>query len=325
MKTAIAYNNLIGFGKKVCILLLLICLATILLPLADISLNKKKSQIISQNDHDATIKEFIVQDPEFNMIDAEKNKYQVVAKKAQEQKNEVLLQSPKTSVYFLNNTQLKIFSTYGTWYQLAKILKINHNVSINYDQNYQANTNSMVLDIANNLIYSNESIIVNSNLAHLTASGFKAYNEDQKIYFLGPIKLIIKENKDHAASLITAKKLMIDQKQNVAIFTGEVVLTQTNSITKADEMFVYHLEKEINKIKSIGNVYIINDTQIAKADQAEYIIKAETIELLGEVSLKNGNNIIKGDHLIYNISTGIGKIIPAATSKQLQVKAILRE
>jgi lipopolysaccharide export system protein LptA len=328
MNRANAYTNLTAVGKKICTLLLFISIAAVMLPFSDISFSNKKSQIVSQNENvEQTIEEFVVKDPQFNMIDAEKNKYHVVADKAQEQKNEILLQAPKTSVYFLNNSKLKILAKYGTWYQIPKILKIKQNVSINYDDNYYANTNSMALDVANNVIYSHQHIVVDSTVANLNASAFKSDNVAQKIYFSGPIKVIVKKTKGNEEATVISEKLMVDQQQNTATFTGKVVLRQTNSVTKADKMIFYYVpeSKEINKIQTFGNVYIIKDTQIAKADQGEYLVKEKTIELVGGVSLKNDDNIIKGDRLIYNTITGMGKIIPTLNSDNSQVKAILKE
>ena len=77
---------------------------------------------------------------------------------------------------------------------------------------------------------------------------------------------------------------------------------------------------------NIGNVYIINNNQVATGKRSIYITKEEMITLSGGVNLKNGDNLVKGETLIYDMKNSYGKILPLNTpsAQKKQVKAILR-
>jgi lipopolysaccharide export system protein LptA len=123
---------------------------------------------------------------------------------------------------------------------------------------------------------------------------------------------------------ITSQQLEIDDNKNIAIFTGKVHVIRENTELKADKITVYyhHDQKQYHpkKITATHNVELTEQDYFAKGDELDYIIEDELIELRGDVSLVQNNNLIKGTKLTYNLKTGKSKLMgDPANSKQVKL------
>jgi len=133
--------------------------------------------------------------------------------------------------------------------------------------------------------------------------------------------------KGHDSSLpveITSDSLEVHQEDRLAIFEGKVEAVQGDVNLRSDKMVVHYKEPEgdeevdnsVSKIDVLGNVFLSTLEETAKGEKGVFDVEANVITLEGDVMLTRGKNVVKGDHLVYNMATGKSKI----TSKQVEGK-----
>jgi lipopolysaccharide export system protein LptA len=115
---------------------------------------------------------------------------------------------------------------------------------------------------------------------------------------------------------IEADNLTIDDKKNTATFVGNVKATQGDLRLTSHKLIVHYkravkeVDKQNNEIKKIiayKDVFISNEKnkETASSEEAIYEMDSETLELKRNVILTQGQNVVKGERLIYNGRTGV--------------------
>jgi lipopolysaccharide export system protein LptA len=120
---------------------------------------------------------------------------------------------------------------------------------------------------------------------------------------------------------ITADRLESNAEQKYAEFIGNVKASQGNFKINSDTLRIYYSgdlinrdkqtsnENMLNKIVAKGNVKILSDQYEAKADEAQYDVKAMTVILAGENStVTSGKNSISGSKIILYRADGRVKV-----------------
>lgn len=130
---------------------------------------------------------------------------------------------------------------------------------------------------------------------------------------------------------ITADKLSVMQQDQQAIFEGNVTAVQGDMTLNAEEMQVFYKNKNpkettpslsnteetaITHLKVKGKVKMKTPKESALGDKGEYDVVKGILRLQGNVTLIRDQNMIKGEHLTYNINTGKSQITGQAASKQ---------
>ncbi len=116
---------------------------------------------------------------------------------------------------------------------------------------------------------------------------------------------------------INADNLEVDQAQHTALFTGNVVAIQGKITVKSDSMTVYYRDngsgasviggggpQAVSKVKVNGNVHVATPNETAKGKRGVYDVEHGVLALEGMVALTQGENIIQGEKLVYNLETG---------------------
>ncbi|MBW1649111.1 MAG: lipopolysaccharide transport periplasmic protein LptA [Deltaproteobacteria bacterium] len=114
---------------------------------------------------------------------------------------------------------------------------------------------------------------------------------------------------------VKSDKLKIDNAKNYAEFVGNVIAQYDNIFISADKVGVFYnqvsLEEKVSekggveKITAFGNVKIKTEKYTGYADNAEYIVKSETLILQGEVcKVIDNENSIEGGRIILDKKTG---------------------
>ena len=144
-------------------------------------------------------------------------------------------------------------------------------------------------------------------------------------------------NKDAGASLlpgagskapvsIEADKLVYFDKEQKAIYTGNVVVIQGDSKMTCSELTIYvdkgatsgdaapasdaakngagGSSSRVRHLDAGGPVTVISKTQVATGDRAAYDKPQNKVWLFGNVTLSDGGNVTKGDKLTYDLTTG---------------------
>lgn len=128
----------------------------------------------------------------------------------------------------------------------------------------------------------------------------------------------------HAPIEVTSDTLEVFQVENRAVFSGHVVAIQGDVRLKSDKMTVYYRKQDeqaakpakeksaapgpsdnaIKKIDAEGNVFLSTQEETASGTSGTYDVEHHEIHLNDNVVLTRAQNILKGDHLVYNFDTG---------------------
>ena len=114
---------------------------------------------------------------------------------------------------------------------------------------------------------------------------------------------------------IESDRLEVREKENIAIFSGNVSVVQGPTLLKAGKLTVYYAKDAggsaatgsaaIDKLQVDGGVYVKSDNQVATGDSGTFDMKSEVLVLSGkEVVLSEGTNILKGCKLTFEMKTG---------------------
>jgi len=111
------------------------------------------------------------------------------------------------------------------------------------------------------------------------------------------------ENKKSEPVIINADKLEYNNKERVAIYTGNVDVKKGNMQLKADIVKIFLDEKsDVSRILAIGNVWFQKEDKWGKAKEGEYIKSQDIIILRGDAELHQADNVVEGDEIRYIIS-----------------------
>lgn len=89
--------------------------------------------------------------------------------------------------------------------------------------------------------------------------------------------------------------------------SGAVELTQGQNRFRADQMSGLR-NGEDSRIEATGDVYFVTPTQTIRGDRAVYTTGNDTIVVTGDVILTQGENVMTGARLTYNVRTETARI-----------------
>ena len=131
---------------------------------------------------------------------------------------------------------------------------------------------------------------------------------------------------------IDADKLDVLDKENRAVFSGNVVAVQGETTVRCTVMTVFYEgrggqgagakpatptpaaapgqgnDSSIKRIECKGPVTVVSKTQAATSDNAVFDRSTNTVIMTGNVALNDGPNITRGEKLTYNTVTGIANV-----------------
>ena len=107
---------------------------------------------------------------------------------------------------------------------------------------------------------------------------------------------------------ISADKLEVKQRDQVAIFTGQVDAQQGDIRIRAETLRVHYMTgekteqdgQEISRIDAVGRVFFSSKRETARSEEGMYDVNKGIIVLKGSVVLTQGNNVIRGNYLVLN-------------------------
>lgn len=141
---------------------------------------------------------------------------------------------------------------------------------------------------------------------------------------------------------ISSDTLEVDQTQQIAVFTGNVVANQGNMHLRSDRMNVYYRKKDgeaapgapiptappatkpdgtaatpsaIYKIVVEGNVVMATPEEAAQGAHGVYEVDARLFHLTENVILTRGKNILRGTKLDYNLANGRSVLVGAGNAQ----------
>ncbi|MEE8248194.1 MAG: lipopolysaccharide transport periplasmic protein LptA [Alphaproteobacteria bacterium] len=116
---------------------------------------------------------------------------------------------------------------------------------------------------------------------------------------------------------INADSLEVQQDNNLAVFSGNVVAAQGAMRLKAQTLKVYYRRSEgsatqgeatISRIDAIGGVFLTSPNETAQGEVGVYDVENGVVTLSGSVVLTRGDNVIRGERLVLDLTTGRSRV-----------------
>jgi lipopolysaccharide export system protein LptA len=140
------------------------------------------------------------------------------------------------------------------------------------------------------------------------------------------------QNKDKPVQ-IEAAQLDVRDKDKVAIFSGNVVVTQGDTIMKCKTLNVFYEQDDpkgtaakntmkaaqpgpggkqsIKRLEARGGVIVIQKEQTATGETGIFEMKTNTVTLVGGaqgVVVTQGTNVLRGERLVVDLTTGYARV-----------------
>jgi lipopolysaccharide export system protein LptA len=125
---------------------------------------------------------------------------------------------------------------------------------------------------------------------------------------------------------IESSRLEVRDKQGVATFTGSVKVVQGDTTMRCQVLTVFYERQpgaagtakaatpgpggsqQISKMEARGGVTVTQKDNTAAGDTALFDMRSNTATLIGNVVVSQGPNVIRGDRLVVNMTTGVSRV-----------------
>jgi lipopolysaccharide export system protein LptA len=116
---------------------------------------------------------------------------------------------------------------------------------------------------------------------------------------------------------IDAGKLDYFDKEQKMVYSGSVIVTNGPSTLKASKLTITLAEAgaqgtatndRVKHIEADGPVTLVSKDQVGTGDHGSYDKAENKVHLIGNVTLTQGDNVIKGERLVYDTVTGMATV-----------------
>jgi len=126
---------------------------------------------------------------------------------------------------------------------------------------------------------------------------------------------------------IKAASLEVRDKEKFATFTGDVHVVQGDTDMRCKTLVVYYEDSskdskesvktaqpgpagssQIRRMEARGNVVVSQKDQIATGDRGDFDMRTNTVVLSGKVVLTRGQDVMRGERLVVNLTDGVSKM-----------------
>jgi lipopolysaccharide export system protein LptA len=134
---------------------------------------------------------------------------------------------------------------------------------------------------------------------------------------------------------IEAAHLEVRDKDKVATFSGNVKVVQGDTTMHCKVLVVFYEKKDeaqgaqanakpgapmpaaapgpggssqINRLEAKGNVVVTQKDQTATGDNGVFEMKTNTVTMTGNVLVSQGQNVVRGEKLIVDLTTGVSRV-----------------
>lgn len=125
---------------------------------------------------------------------------------------------------------------------------------------------------------------------------------------------------------ITADELEADNKACLSVWKGKAEALQGQARLRADVLKATFASKagagggmgtgacgDLLKIEAQGSVYYVaSKGQQVRGDQGAYDVSADTVTVSGDVVAVQGQNVLRGNRMVFNTKTGQGRMVGGA-------------
>jgi lipopolysaccharide export system protein LptA len=132
---------------------------------------------------------------------------------------------------------------------------------------------------------------------------------------------------------IESDSLEVRDKSQQATFIGKVKLTQGDTVLQCQSLVIFYANEsaapapkkgaaknaqksgggigggqQIKRAEAKGDVLVTQKDQTAKGDNGVFDVKSNTITLTGSVVVTQGANVLRGDRMIVDLTTGVSRV-----------------
>ena len=124
---------------------------------------------------------------------------------------------------------------------------------------------------------------------------------------------------------IQAATLEVRDKQKMATFSGDVHLVQGDTDMRCKVLVVYYEgdagkdskqpappnasgQQQIRRMEARGDVIVVQKDQTATGERGDFDMRGNTVTLIGNVVVAKGENILRGQKLVVNLTSGVSRM-----------------
>ncbi len=132
------------------------------------------------------------------------------------------------------------------------------------------------------------------------------------------------QNRDQPVK-IQAASFEVREKDKTATFTGDVQVFQGDTEMRCKLLTVFYDEenaghpmkaaepgpggqRQIRRIEAKGGVTVVQKDQYASGDSASFNMRENTVTLLGNVVVTRGQDVLRGQRLVVDLTSGVSKM-----------------
>ncbi len=152
------------------------------------------------------------------------------------------------------------------------------------------------------------------------------------------------QNRDKPIKINSAT-LEVRDKDKMATFSGDVHLVQGDTSMRSKTLVVFYDEdapakpgaqsasaaqagsqqnQQIKRVEAKGNVIVVQKDQTATGESGIFDMRANTVTLLGNVVISQGPNVVKGDTLTVDMTTGVSRITCGKAQEKCRVQGLFQ-
>ncbi len=124
---------------------------------------------------------------------------------------------------------------------------------------------------------------------------------------------------------IEADRLEVRDAEKLAIYSGHVRVLQGGALLEAPVLRVFYTKdseqgstagatqssiagSQVSRLEAGPGVTVRSGDQVATADQAVFEMATDLVTMTGNVLLTQGENVVRGERLVVNLTTKIGRM-----------------
>ena len=146
---------------------------------------------------------------------------------------------------------------------------------------------------------------------------------------------------------ITSSTLEVRDKDKVATFSGDVHLVQGDTTLRSKTLVVFYddesapkpakppppiagaadgspMSQQIRRVEAKGGVLVTQKDQTATGESGIFDTQANTVTLIGNVVIAQGQNVVKGDRLTVDLTSGTSRVECGKSQGQCRVQALIQ-
>jgi lipopolysaccharide export system protein LptA len=144
---------------------------------------------------------------------------------------------------------------------------------------------------------------------------------------------------------INSATLEVRDKDKMATFSGDVHLVQGDTSMRSTTLVVFYDDdapskpgtpsagatqagpqqnQQIKRVEAKGKVTVVQKDQVATGDIGIFDMRANTVTMQGNVVISQGQNVVKGDTLTVDMTTGVSRIACGKAQEKCRVQGLFQ-